>query len=71
MLISFQMLVEDLHGNPSKGLLHSVPNDVLEEFPALPRLLFKCFKCDDDGCDNRFECAKELLELFTTIGARF
>lgn len=62
-----QLLIKASHSSEQRGLLHSIPDDVLQEFPELPNALKYCVKCPLGDCVNRFEVAKELLTVFQIV----
>lgn len=62
-----QVFTKDAHSHGQNGLLHSIPADVLDEFPDLPDVLSYCVKCPYENCRNRFDVAKELLTVFEII----
>lgn len=65
----FQLFIEDLHGNANKGFLHSIPDDIHDNnnVNLLQRALNNCMHCSDINCDNRFNSANELLQIFDNI----
>lgn len=63
-----QLLLEDLHENEERGLLHSAPTEILSEFPDLSEYLSECMHCDSTlGCRNRLKSGKHLLKVFNDI----
>lgn len=55
-----QLLLEDLNGNRSRGLLHSIPESIDGE---LLSLLEGCFYCNHSTeiCPNRFTFVEPLM----------
>lgn len=61
------MFIQDLQGDPTRGLLHSVPNSILIHFDKFLDVLLECMRCAAHDCINRFAVANELIGQFEQI----
>lgn len=62
-----QVFIKSTPNTEHAGLLHTIPDAVLDEFASLPNALDYCVKCPKTDCHNRFAVAKDLLTVFDII----
>lgn len=61
-----QFLREDLKRDKTKGFLHPVPDDILEDFPELLEVLDYCVDCREGECSSRFDVVNELIDILNS-----
>lgn len=62
-----QFLREDLKGDKSKGFLHPIPEDILQDFPEMLEVLDYCIDCREGECSRRFDVVSELIDILNSI----
>ncbi|KAI9585168.1 hypothetical protein GQX74_001015 [Glossina fuscipes] len=67
IFLACQFLTEDLYQRKTGGFLYPIPQSVQERYPNLEKLLNQCVQCSQSNCHNRFDSAKNTINLIKEI----
>lgn len=66
--LAFKLLLEDLNGNRNNGLLHTISDYVIENYPDFLPMLEQCVYCSDKNlCENRFPVVNRIVQQIDQI----